>query len=65
MADPKHTESLESLLAFASHEISLDDLQACIEAHHEAMDDEDEEDDDGDTTNPAHGYPGPIESIAT
>ena len=63
MADPKHTESLESLLAFASQEMSLDDLQACIQAHQEAMDDE--EDEDGETTNPSHGDPGDFESLST
>jgi len=63
MAD-KHTtqtQSLENLLAYASQEIELADLMECIRA---TRADDDEEEDDGDTTNPTHGDPGPIEGLS-
>ena len=54
------TQSLENLLAYASQEIELTELMECIRATRA----DDEEEDDGDTTNPNHGDPGPIEGLS-
>jgi len=55
MASEKHTESLETLLAFVSQEVDVSEMIAGIKAR------EEEEDDGGEETSPNHG---PVEGIS-
>tara|TARA_Y100001973_G_C5171038_1_gene319090 strand:- start:414 stop:587 length:174 start_codon:yes stop_codon:yes gene_type:complete len=56
MANEKHTESLETLLAFVSQEVDVSEMIAGIKAK-----EEEEEDERGEETSPNHG---PVEGIS-